>query len=96
MTPARDEFLPDQSRDFRDRDGRLWRVRIEQGGGSRNATADQPPVARLILRAIDDDSFVELSVAGDAGQWDLTSYSDRRLRALLAEAQAHAAESRAE
>jgi hypothetical protein len=92
----KDEYLADQARDFRDTDGRPWRVRIEQGGGTPDVVADAAPIAMLILHALDTDASPELSIAGDVGRWNLTSYSDGRLRALLAEAQAHATESRAE
>ncbi len=95
-TPGRNEFLADQGRNFRDIDGRTWHVRIEQGGGRPDVIAESAPVPVLILGAMGTDASVELSIAGDVGQWDLASYSDDRLRSLLAEAQAHAAESRAE
>ena len=96
VTPGRHEFLADQGRNFRDTDGRLWHVRIEQGGGRPDVIAESAPVPVLILDTMDTDASVELSIAGDVGQWDLASYSEDRLRSLVAEAQAHAAESRAE
>ena len=83
------EYLDDQSRDFRDSDGTMWRVRIEQGGGTSGLVRDAPPVPVLIFRALDGGHAAELAIEGDAGQWDLASYSDIRLRESLAEAYAH-------
>ena len=90
---GKDEFLAGQTRSFRDSDGRPWRVRIEQGGGTPDVAADAAPVPTLILHALDTTAADELSIAGDPGRWDLASYSDRRLRKLLGEAQAQATES---
>ena len=83
------EYLDDQSRDFRDNDGAMWRVRIEQGGGTSGLVRDAPPVPELIFRPLGGGHTAELAIAGDAGRWDLASYSEIRLRESLAEAQAH-------
>jgi hypothetical protein len=83
------EYLDDQSRDFRDNDGTMWRVRIEQGGGTSGLVRDAPPVPVLIFRALDGDHTAELVSTGDTSRWELDSYSEIRLRELLAEARAH-------
>jgi len=85
MSPRRNQFLDDQSRDFRDNDGKPWRVRIEQGGGT-PGVADAAPVPVLIFRALDADAGLEVSIRGDLGKWELPSYSEARLRLLLAAA----------
>ena len=96
MTHRVNQFLDDQSRVFADSDGRAWAVRIEQGGGTPSLTADSAPVPVLIFRALDAEAPLEVSIAGDVGEWELTEYSERRLRALLGAAQVHAKESTAE
>lgn len=96
MSPRTNEFLDDQWRVFHDTDGTAWRVRIEQGGGARSAVADAAPVAMLNFRALDSDQHIELAIAGDVGNWDLATYPEHTLRALLAEAQAHATQSSAD
>ena len=96
VTAGKDEFLAGQTRSFRDSDGRPWHARIEQGGGTPDIAADAAPVPTLILHALDTATTDELSVAGDVGRWDLASYSDDRLRTLLAKARAQATESHAE
>jgi len=83
------EYFDDQSRDFRDNDGTMWRVRIGQDGGARGLVRETPPVPVLIFRALDGGRSAELASAGDTGRWELDSYSEIRLRELLAEAQAH-------
>lgn len=83
------EYLDDQWRDFRDSDGTMWRVRIGQGGGTRGLVRDAPPVPMLIFRALDGGRSAELASEGDAGGWELVSYSEAQLRESLAEAQAH-------
>lgn len=83
------EYLADQWRDFRDSDGTVWRVRIGQGGGTRGLVRDAPPVPALIFRALDGGRSTELASEGDAGRWELVSYSEIQLRELLAEAQVH-------
>ena len=93
VTPGKDEFLAGQTRNFRDSDGRPWRVRIEQGGGTPDVAADAAPVPVLILHALNAATTDELSIAGDVGGWDLASYSDARLRTLLTKARAQATES---
>lgn len=96
MKPNANEFLDDQSRDFHDTDGTAWRVRIEQGGGRQGHNSDAAPAAVLVFRALNADKRNELPITGDVGQWDLASYSEPRLRALLARAQTHATEPGAE
>jgi hypothetical protein len=92
MKRQANEFLDDQSRDFHDTHGMSWRVRIEQGGGRRGQNSDAAPAAVLVFRALNADQRTELPITGDIDQWDLASYSEPRLRALLAQAQTHAAE----
>jgi len=82
------EYLDDQSRDFRDNDGTMWRVRIEQRGTS-DLVHDVPHMLVLVFRALDGGHTAELVSTGDTGRWELDSYSEIRLRELLAEAQAH-------
>jgi len=96
MRKTANAFLDDQSRDFRDTDGMEWRVRIEQGGGRQGHNSDAAASAVLVFRAPGADQQMELAIAVDAGQRDLASYPESRLRALLASAQAHAVEPGAE
>ena len=90
MRDARHEYLDDQTKDFRDTDGARWRVRIEQGGGEAGVAHGDPPVAVLIFRPVADDHAPELAIRGDVDRWNLSSYSDADLRALLSQAQTHA------
>ncbi len=95
-TPDKNEFLAGQTRNFRDSDGSAWRVRIEQGGGTADLAADAAPVPILILHSLDSDTTHDLSVTADVGRWDLASYSDGRLRRLLAKARAQRTDSHGE
>ena len=90
MSDARHEFLDDQTKDFRDTDGSRWRARIEQDGGEAGGAYGDPPVAVLIFRSLSDDRAPELAIKGEVDRWNLSSYSDADLRALLAQAQTHA------
>jgi hypothetical protein len=83
-----DEYLAHQTREFHAADGSAWRVRIEQGGGKAAADSRDPPVAALIFRPATDDAVAELSAAESGGQWDLSSYSDAELQAVLDRARA--------
>jgi len=96
MKRQANEFLDDQSRDFHDTHGMSWRVRIEQGGGRQGDNSDAAPAAVLVFQASNADHRNELPIAGDVDQWDLASYSEPRLRALLARAQTHAVDPGAE
>ena len=83
-----DEYLAHQTREFHAADGSAWRVRIEQGGGKAAADSRDPPVAALIFRPATDDAAAELSAAEPGGKWDLSSYSDAELQAVLHRARA--------
>lgn len=84
-------YLAHQTRDFHDGAGHRWSVRIEQDGGRRSAT-NGPPTPRLIFSAREDPTINELAVVGDAASWELSSYSEARLRTLLTQAQARASD----
>lgn len=60
------------------------------------AAREPAPVPVLIFRSLEAEAPIELSIAGDVAEWELPSYSGRRLRALLAATQAHAKESTAD
>jgi hypothetical protein len=83
-----DEYLAHQTREFHAADGSAWRVRIEQGGGKPAADSRDPPVAALIFRPATDDAAAELAAAEPGGKWDLSSYSDAELQAVLDRARA--------
>jgi hypothetical protein len=90
MRDGPNEYLEHQTKEFRDSDGSLYSVRVEQGGGEPAAVPTDPPVPVLIFRPTDDARAEEFAIGGDAGNWDLSAYSDERLRALLAQAQSRA------
>lgn len=78
-----EEYLAHQTREFRAADGSAWRVRIEQGGGAAASGSGDPPVAALIFHPANDGAAAELSAAEPGGQWDLSSYTDAELQAVL-------------
>jgi hypothetical protein len=90
MTDVDQQHLPDQTRDFHDHDGTRWSARIRQGGGDAGVDGG-PPTAVVLFRALSGERSDEVSAAsdGDGGDWDLSSYSDERMRHLLAQARAH-------
>ena len=96
MSAKINQYLEHQTKEFHDVDGRRWCVRIEQGGGRPGAAADDPPIARLIFHDPDNAEGDELAAPGTAGNWDLASYDEPRLRALLSEAQTRAKYPRSE
>jgi hypothetical protein len=96
MTNERKQYLEHQTKEFADVDGKRWCVRIEQGGGRRGVTPGDPPIARLIFRALGDLQEDEVVAPGEVDNWDLASYDDNQLRALLAEAQIRATYRRSE
>lgn len=76
------QYIEDQTREFRDAGGHIWSARIVQGGGGAATTGDGPPIARLLFQRKGSPEKAWGTVT-DPGSWDLASYSESDLRELL-------------
>ncbi|HXT17464.1 MAG TPA: hypothetical protein VN706_17620 [Gemmatimonadaceae bacterium] len=76
------QYVEDQTREFHDAGGNIWSARIVQGGGGPANTTDGPPIARILFQRVGSVEKASATVK-DPGSWDLASYSEEHLRALL-------------